>query len=440
LPVPSFRALASLITALFVACALAWPLTTPFSDRAAHAQTPKATPAKAVPKVGLKGAPKVGLKAAPKATLKGGPKVMPKARPPAAPQALARTPHDVDEQAAAQVAGIPDARVWGDVDTDFARVLPTATGPWLALSGGGADGAYGAGLVAGWTQAGNRPDFTLVSGVSIGSLIAPYAFLGASYDEELRKNFLDITAADVFEDRPTPESLMDTWPLKRLIERRVGAEMLAAIAVEHKRGRRLLVATTNLDAGRRVIWNMGAIAERGDDRALKLFRDILLASSSIPGFFPPVEIEVEANGKTFTEMHLDGTVTAPFFVAPESMFGAAAAKLPTKDIYVVVNSKLTSDFDLPERKTISILARTIGVALTTGLQAELMLVTAGTRRLGINLNVASIPDTFREQARSLFDPKYMQALFSLGIERAKAGSGFERRAAGVPDLRTNGAQ
>ena len=407
------RAVASLATSIIVVCALAWPLPTPFApdQGAAYAQSKKRTPKKSAPKV----APKV----------------------PALP---ARTPFNVEDQTAATVAGIPDARVWGDSATDFARLLPPASGPWLSLSGGGADGAFGAGLITGWTQTGNRPEFTLVSGVSIGALIAPYAFLGPRYDEDLRQNFLSITAADVFEDHATPESLMDTWPLKRLIERRVSAKMLVEIAAEHRRGRRLLVATTNLDAGRRVIWNMGAIAERGDDKALKLFHDILLASSSIPGFFAPVAIEVEANGKTFQEMHLDGTVTAPFFVAPESMFEPGGSKLPANQIYVVVNSKLSPGFDMPERKTVSVLARTIGVALTAGLRAELLLVIAGAQRLGINLNVAHIPDTFQRPMRSLFAQDYMQALFDFGAEQARKGTAFERRPSAIPELRTNAAQ
>ena len=407
------RAVASLATSLIVVCALAWPLPTPFSpdQGAAYAQSKTRIPKKGTPKA-----------------------------TPKRPELPARTPFTLEDQVAAGVSGIPDARAWGDSATDFARLLPSASGPWLALSGGGADGAYGAGLITGWTQTGNRPEFTLVSGVSIGALIAPYAFLGSRYDEDLRQNFLSITAADVFEDHATPESLMDTWPLKRLIEKRVSAKMLAEIATEHRRGRRLLVATTNLDAGRRVIWNMGAIAERGDDKALKLFRDILLASSSIPGFFPPVAIEVEANGKTFQEMHLDGTVTAPFFVAPESMLEPGGAKLPANQIYVVVNSKLSPGFEMPERKTVSVLARTIGVALTSGLRAELLLIIVGAQRLGINLNVAHIPDTFRQPMRSLFDQDYMQALFDFGAEQARKGTAFERRAAATPELRTNAAQ
>ena len=122
----------------------------------------------------------------------------------------------------------------------------------------------------------------VVTGASIGALIAPFAFLGPRYDDEIRKNFTTIAAADIFEDRMTRDSLFDYWPLKRLIEQRMTAKLLAEIAAEHARGRRLFVATTNLDAGRRVVWNMGAIAAKGDDRSIKLFRDILLASSSIP--------------------------------------------------------------------------------------------------------------------------------------------------------------
>ena len=180
----------------------------------------------------------------------------------------------------------------------------------------------------------------------------------------MRENFATINAADVFEDRKTEESLLDSWPLKRLIEKRMTPELLAAIAAEHRKGRRLLVATTNMDAGRPVIWNMGAIAAKGGESALKLFRDILLASSSIPGFFQPVAIDVEANGKAFQEMHLDGTVTEPFFVAPESTLADASATLPTKQVFVIINSKLSSEFFMPERKTVSVLSRTIGVALS----------------------------------------------------------------------------
>jgi predicted acylesterase/phospholipase RssA len=403
--VPHFRTAARLIASAAVISALAWPALhmSAFGADTAFAQSKK-NPPKA--------------------------KQLPKDQP--------RTPFTLEEQNAAVIPGIPDARVWGDSEADFQRVLPTVNGPWLALSGGGADGAYGAGLLTGWSQSGNRPEFAVVTGSSIGGLIAPYAFLGPRFDDELKKNFAEITAADVFEDRQTPESLFDSWPLKQTIEKRVTKEMLAAIAAEHKKGRRFLVATTNQDAGRRVIWNMGAIAARGDDKALKLFRDVLLASSSIPGFFQPVMIEVEANGKKFQEMHLDGTVTAPFFIMPEAMLAAgSAARLPTSQVYVIINSKLESEFSMPERRTSLILGRTIGVALTAALKAELLLVTASAQRLGLNLNVAYVPDAFNQPNRGLFDHVYMEALFKYGVEQAQKGTGFANAAAAALQRRSD---
>ena len=151
-----------------------------------------------------------------------------------------RATFTAQDEDAAVIPGIPDARVWGDSDSEFARLLPATSGPWLAISGGGSDGAYGAGVLTGWSEAGTRPEFAMVTGVSIGGLIAPFAFLGSRYDEELHKNFTTIGAADIFEDRTTRDSLFDYWPLKRIIEQRVTAKLMSEIAAEHARGRRLL--------------------------------------------------------------------------------------------------------------------------------------------------------------------------------------------------------
>jgi hypothetical protein len=337
-----------------------------------------------------------------------------------------------EEDNAAVIPGIPDARVWGDSDAGFARLLAQASGPWLAISGGGSDGAYGAGVLTGWSQSGTRPDFAVVTGVSIGALIAPFAFLGSSYDEHVHKNFTTIAAADIFEDRVTRDSLFDAWPLKRLVEQQVTAKLLSEIAAEHARGRRLFVATTNLDAGRRVIWNMGAIATRGDEAALKLFRQVLLASSSIPGFFSPVLIEVEANGKKFQEVHGDGTITAPFFVVPESMLSASATgRPPLNQLYVMVNSKLGPEFKLTDRSIHGVLSRSISVALTAALRAELMLVYAGAQRHGISVRTARVDDAFDFPSRGPFDGKYMQALYEFGVAAGKKGTAFD---AALPEL------
>ena len=219
---------------------------------------------------------------------------------------------------------MPDARFWADSEKDFLASLPTTPGPWLALSTGGGDGAFGAGLLNGWSESGKRPEFSVVTGVSTGSLMAPYAFVGSSQDPGLKRAYTEYNAGDIFEDVKTPESLVDTWPLKRLIAKEVTPELLAQVAEAHKSGRRLFIATTNLDAQRGMVWNMGAIAAKGDEAALKLFRDMLRGSTAIPGLFPPVLIDVEANGKKTQEMHADGGLAAQIFVAPETMLNTSS--------------------------------------------------------------------------------------------------------------------
>jgi len=301
-----------------------------------------------------------------------------------------RAPFTVQDEDVAVIPGIPDARIWGDSEMEFARLLPQASGPWLAISGGGSDGAYGAGVLTGWSESGTRPEFAVVTGVSIGALI----------------------------------------------EQRVTPALLSEIAAEHARGRRLFVATTNLDAGRRVVWNMGAIAARGE-QGVKLFRDILLASSSIPGFFSPVAIEVEANGKKFHELHGDGTLTAPFFVMPETMLSArSTSRPPLNQLYVIVNSKLGPEFKMPDRNIPGVLGRSIGVALTAALRAEVMLIYIGAQRHGIALRIAHVDPSFDHPSRGPFDGQYMQALYEVGVAAGKKGTAFGDT---LPELSMHGS-
>ena len=199
-----------------------------------------------------------------------------------------RPPFTAAEDATAAIPGMPDARFWADSTEDFAKALPEKPGPWLTLSSGGSDGAFGAGLLNGLTASGKRPDYAVVTGVSTGALIAPFAFAGPRYDDALRDAFTKITSADVFEIGGTPESFVDTWPLKDLIAKQVTPALIADIAAQYRAGRRLFIVTTNLDSERSMVWNMGAIAAHGGEQAIKLFRTVLLASSSIPGAFPPV--------------------------------------------------------------------------------------------------------------------------------------------------------
>jgi predicted acylesterase/phospholipase RssA len=363
-----------------------------------------------------------------KAKAKGG-----QAAKPTAPQGpLPRPPFAAADQDVAAIANIPDARFWADSVPGYQRALPTARGPWLILSAGGEDGAYGAGFLSGWSKTGKRPEFSLVTGVSTGALIAPFAFLGPKYDEMLRDSYTKVSAIDIFEVGGKGESLLDTWPLHDLIAKRITPELLQAIAVEHARGRRLFILTANLDAGRPVAWDIGAIATRGDEQALKLVRNVMVAAVSIPGAFPPVLIDVEANGKRTQEMHVDGGTIGQFYLAPEAMLlSTSAAKLPASDIYLFVNMKLGQDFALTERSLNGILTRTMTSAIKYMLRIGLDRAYAAAKRSGAGFYLVYVPQEFSAPARGSFDPDYMRPLYEAGYAKGASQDPFFRD---PPDL------
>lgn len=354
----------------------------------------------------------------------------PATNPPKANQApqLTRPEFTAAEEAVAQIPGLPDVRFWNDSTADFDRALPPQPGPWLILSTGGEEGAYGAGFLNGWSASGTRPEFSVITGVSTGALMATYAFAGQKFDDELRQVYTTISASDVFEVATTPESLTDTWPLAQMINKRVTPELLAAIAAEHDKGRRLFVLTTNLDAGRTTVWNMGAIAVHGGEAALKLFRQVLLAAASVEGMFPPVYITAEANGHQFQEMHADGGVKGPLFFGPESyLMPGTTQRLPTTDLYVIVNGKMSTEFYLPSRTTAAILGRSISLALKAAARLQLALASIAAQRSGVGLHVTYVDDGFDQVARGLFDPKYMNALYDYGFAQGRSSGRFHGR-------------
>ena len=346
--------------------------------------------------------------------------------PPTQPQLPPRIPFTAAEDAASSILGIPTARFSIDSDTDFNKALPPQPGPWLVLSSGGGDGAFGAGLLTGLTAAGKRPDYAVVTGVSTGALMAPFAFAGPRYVESLRHEYTNVTAADIFEaGNNSGESFVDSWPLRDLIAKEVTPGLLADIATEHRNGRRLFVVSTDLDAERCSVWNLGEIAAHGGDAALKLFRSVLLASASVPGGFPPVMIDVEANGKHFQEMHVDGGLCGQFFVAPAALMAATSDyRLPATQLYIVVNTGLQPDFKVVERFAPSILTQSVGMAVKV--DTRLMLDRAYTlaKRSGVEFYAATIPASFNAPSQGAFDPKYMGALFETGYAQGQSANPF----------------
>ena len=287
-----------------------------------------------------------------------------------------RTSYTAAEAAGAVIPSMPDVRVFADVPpANFIKavcpnLVPAASRAaapaYLALSGGGADGAYGAGVLNGWTESGTRPEFTIVSGVSTGALIAPFAFLGPAYDGVLRHLYTS-GVAETSLDAPRLQPVLfgsgvfGNQPLRNLVAQYVDGPMLARIAAEYAKGRCLAVVTTDLDAQRAVVWDMGRIASYGTPAALELFRDVLTASASVPVVFPPVLIDVAANGRTIQEMHVDGAVTWPVFTLPAAFLlsNARPERRLRLNIYVLINNELDPDFQAVPDRNVDIAGRSV---------------------------------------------------------------------------------
>ena len=306
--------------------------------------------------------------------------------------------------------------------------LPPAN--FLALSGGGDDGAFGAGLLCGWTAAGTRPEFKLVTGISTGALIAPFAFLGPKYDEQLKAIYTNTPAKDILTHRNRlaaifNDAMADNAPLWRLARKYVTEEMLREIAQEHAKGRILLVATTNLDARLPIIWNMGKIAASDHPKALELFRSIMIASAAIPGAFPPVMIDVEAEGKQFHEMHVDGGAVAQVFVYPvRFQLKERAAEMGIqreRRLYLIRNSRLDPGWAEVERRTLTIAGRAIASLILTQGIGDLYRIYSTSQRDGVDYNLAFIPETFNAPHKEEFDTEYMRQLFQVGYDLAVKG-------------------
>jgi hypothetical protein len=367
----------------------------------------------------------------------------------AACASVERHPVPIGDMNRAVIPGMPEVRDWGDEPSErfqrdlvqSVRDMRAASGSnelrsqmnVLVLSGGGSNGAFGAGFLNGWTTTGGRPEFHLVTGVSTGALIAPFAFLGSDYDSMLEQVFTTVTNKDIYRIRNPltvikKDSLARTDPLEARLEQVIDEDVLQSIATEHRRGRRLFVGTTNLDAQRFVIWNMGAIAASDHPGALRLFRRVLLASASIPVAFPPVYINVEVDGGQFDEMHADGGVISQLFLwgAMGNIADARADLLKSPDhsidasIYIIRNSQIDAEPIQVEPGLIGIATRSMITVLKAVAMGDLARVWAHASEEGVDFNLVGIPPDHPEAEAATFNPADMRRLFELG--RAMAGA------------------
>jgi hypothetical protein len=353
----------------------------------------------------------------------------------------------------AQVVGYGPIRMWGDDASSITedeiiavrkqreqaaksdpRMHPGEVDA-LTISGGGSSGAFGAGILTGWSHAGTRPQFDIVTGISTGSLIAPFAFLGSDYDGQLTEAFTAVSGKNIYDRNSfltaiSTGALTDNAPLRRLVEKYVNDDMVAAIAREHAKGRRLLIGTTNLDAERPVIWNIGAIAASDAPGKKKLIQDVLVASTSIPGMFPPVDIRTRANGKNYDEMHVDGGTSNQVFLMPPGLSLKAidrrlGAKIKRR-LFIIRNGRTSPEFSVVKRRLLPIAGKSISSLIKAEGVGDLYRMYAAAKRDDVDYNLVDMPEAFKVSEETPFDPKYMNALYRTGYEMARSGVPWEK--------------
>lgn len=381
-----------------------------------------------------------------------------------------RNPVPLDQLASATIPGIQYARFWGDeppasldhivAELEEQRRLSGLDRDTtvLALSGGADDGAFGAGLLSAWSEMGTRPEFTTVTGVSTGALSAPFAFLGPDYDNDLRQMYGGFPKESLFQVRTwlsiLPQaSVADSAPLAKVIAQFVDEELLAEVAREHRRGRRLLVQTAHLDAQRAVIWDLGAIAASGAPNAIDVFRKALLASASIPVAFPPVLFKVEVDGQVYDEMHVDGSVISGITVLTSWQVDITEEVSQRRDnfapprFYIVRNGKITAEAQTVDHGLVDIAGRSIFTLLKSQGIGDLLSAYAAARIRGGDYYATWIGDDFVHEYPGPFDPGYMGALFDYGYNLMKSGNAWARKPPALMDaseraaaLRTEGLQ
>lgn len=313
--------------------------------------------------------------------------------------------------------------------------------PILAISGGSANGAYGAGLLKGWSQAGTRPKFKAVTGISTGSIIAPFVFLGKEYDTVVEQIYTTMSTRNVLRmRRPLAalfgDSFASNQPLAHLLEKYLTQEIITKIAQEHNQGRRLFVGTTYLDAQRLVVWDMGAIACRKD---YMLFRKVILASAAMPIMFPPVYIRVQVDGRSYDEMHVDGGTVTQVFTLFSLMRGVEAlakaqgldASKVKADYYIIRNGYVSPAYKAVGGNLISIANRSLDTIINNQGVGDLYRIYVVMKERGNEYNLAYIPGDFRPTQKEEFDSQEMQALFERGYQDALQGYKWHKSPPGL---------
>ena len=344
----------------------------------------------------------------------------------------------------ANVEGYQHIRYWGDKTAPYAYTRSNIKRlgsnkdfrkriDILALSGGAEDGAYGAGFLKGWSERGNRPVFTVVTGISTGALIAPFAFLGPKYDHVIERLYTQSSQKNIVLFSPTEalfgSSLGDSTPLRKILNEEINDDFVIELAKEAKKGRLLHIGTTNLDAQRPVVWEITEIALSGRSDAPKLIRDIMLASASVPGAFPAVLVDVTIDKKRYQEVHVDGGVTRQIFVYPHDLDIRKLQRMlhinPKKNMWLIRNSKIDPEYAPVSLSWSDIAERSFYTLMKYQGRGDLMNIISLAKRDGFQVHVTNVPKSFDHPLEDFFDKKYMKALFQVGYEKGRSKNAWD---------------
>ncbi|GAA6164367.1 patatin-like phospholipase family protein [Pelagimonas sp. KU-00592-HH] len=340
-------------------------------------------------------------------------------------------------------------RIYEDAsDEDFRELIKyyeAKSGQWpngrdglniLALSGGGQDGAFGAGVLHGWSQSGKRPEFDMVTGISTGALIAPFAFLGPEYDDRLKELYTETSTQDIanFDVAGAVFGsgyLASTKPMANAIREHLTPEVLRAVAEESRKGRSLLIGTTNIDAERPVLWDIGAIAEQETPEAYQLIRRVVQASASIPIAFEPVRIPVRLGDIERTELHVDGGLTREIFVYPAALdmrrvLRRVGASGHNNTIWLLHNKRLEKRYAAQDTRLLKMGERTFEMLIRSQSLGNIDTILSLAARDGFRAHLLSIPASFEAKPREAFDRVYMGELFDLGAKYGRDPGSWRR--------------
>jgi hypothetical protein len=370
-------------------------------------------------------------------------------------QELFRNPVPPELEEVVKVAEMSGVRTWGDSfsqawQDDVVQSIrdePEGLFPrgpngefqysGLSLSGGGEHGAFGAGFLKGWSASGSRPIFKVVTGISTGALIAPFALLGSEYDDTLEEVYTQVTADDIFRKESIltalwRESLADNQPLRNMVAEYVTDEIIDAIAMAHNNGQRLLIGTTNFDAQRAVIWSMGAVANSRHPDAYEIFRNILVASAAIPILFPPTFIEVEAGGEVYDEMHVDGGTMGQMVYFGSTIDWKAVLREASGEqepvdnsvLYIIIDGEIDHHYDVVPRRLGPISTRTIKTMVKASTLSSLYKMFLHAEANGYDFKYVSLPKTYEPYDDTPYDPEEMRRMFRIGYQMGSKGDAW----------------